>query len=92
MLLGQVSCWIEGEGLTNVIATLQAGKIKLTIDLDVAAPHLIIPEDFSSQDSSLVCLRNFTCLYLGAYIFKVCLYLGMLILIFRGAYFKCAYV
>ena len=58
---------------------LQASKVKLTIDLDVAAPHLIIPEDFTSQDSSLVC---YGCAYI-----RVCLYL-------RCAYsfIKCAYI
>ena len=36
------------------VSFLQASKMKLTIDLDVAAPHLIIPEDFTNQNSSLV--------------------------------------
>lgn len=36
------------------IASLQANKTKLTVDLDVAAPHLIIPEDFTNHNSSLV--------------------------------------
>ena len=38
--------------------------MKLTIDLDVVAPHLIIPEDFTSQDSSLVCNYIFNVLIL----------------------------
>jgi len=48
-----VGCMASGRG-SVCVTFLQASKVKLTIDLDVAAPHLIIPEDFDDQNSSLV--------------------------------------
>ena len=63
-----IECVASGRG-SICVTFLQASKMKLTIDLDVAAPHLIIPEDFTNQNSSLVCVCVCVCVW---HVFTTC--------------------